>query len=77
MLAVQQRLEATELILAEREREVANAQEKITSLSDDLIASQGKVRRICVCVTQIQLVRIQHRQETEFLRSTGKFLQRL
>lgn len=43
MLVMQQRLEATENLLSERERELASAQEKMSSLSDDLIASQGKV----------------------------------
>lgn len=39
---MQQRLDATEVVLAERERELATAEEKLSSLSDDLIASQGK-----------------------------------
>ena len=43
-IAVQQRLETTEELLAERERELAEAKERVTTLSDDLLASQGKVR---------------------------------
>ena len=33
-----------EILLAEKEREMATAEEKISSLTEDLIASQGKVR---------------------------------
>ena len=33
----------TEDLLSERERELAEAKEKAQTLSDDLIASQGKV----------------------------------
>ena len=43
-IAVQQRLETAEELLAERERELAEARERVTTLSDDLLASQGKVR---------------------------------
>lgn len=43
MLDVQQKIETMEVLLAEREREMATAQEKISSLTEDLIASQGKV----------------------------------
>ena len=46
VLDVQQRIESMEILLAEREREMATAQEKILSLTEDLIASQGKVRKI-------------------------------
>lgn len=42
-IAIQQRLETTEELLAERERELAEARERVTTLSDDLLASQGKV----------------------------------
>ena len=42
-IAVQQRLETTEELLAERERELAEARERVTTLSEDLLASQGKV----------------------------------
>lgn len=45
LLAVQQRLEATESLLSSKEGELATAQEKLTSLSDELIACQGNVRR--------------------------------
>lgn len=42
-IAIQQRLETTEHLLAERERELAEAKERVTTLSEDLLASQGKV----------------------------------
>lgn len=42
-IAIQQRLETAEELLAERERELAEARERVTTLSDDLLASQGKV----------------------------------
>ena len=42
-IAIQQKLETTEQLLAERERELAEAKERVTTLSDDLLASQGKV----------------------------------
>ena len=42
-IAIQQRLETTEELLAERERELAEARERVTTLSDDLLATQGKV----------------------------------
>ena len=44
VLEVQNKLDATEVLLAERERELATAQEKLTTLSEDLIASQSTVR---------------------------------
>ena len=42
-VAIQQRLETAEELLSERERELADARERVTTLSDDLLASQGKV----------------------------------
>lgn len=42
-IAIQQRLETTEELLAEKERELAEARERVITLSDDLLASQGKV----------------------------------
>lgn len=42
-IAIQQRLETTEQLLAEKERELAEAKERVATLSDDLLASQGKV----------------------------------
>lgn len=44
ILVMGQKLEAAESQLTEKDRELANAQEKVASLSDDLVASQGKVR---------------------------------
>lgn len=41
--ALQQRLEIAEGTLGEKERELAEARERITSLSDELVISQGKV----------------------------------
>ena len=42
-IAIQQRFETTERLLAEKERELAEAKERVTTLSEDLLASQGKV----------------------------------
>ena len=42
--ALQQRLEVAEETLGEKERELAEAREKISSLSDELVISRGKVR---------------------------------
>ena len=42
-IAIQQRLETTEQLLAEKERELTEAKERVATLSDDLLASQGKV----------------------------------
>ena len=42
-IVIQRRLETTEELLTERERELAEAREKVITLSDDLLASQGKV----------------------------------
>ena len=41
--AVRQRLETTEELLGEKERELTEARERISSLSDELVISQGKV----------------------------------
>lgn len=41
--ALQQRLETVEESLEEKERELAEARERITSLTDELVISQGKV----------------------------------
>lgn len=38
--AIHQRLEATESLLAEKERELADAREKVTTLSDELVIAQ-------------------------------------
>ena len=46
--ALQQRLEVTEEMLGERERELTEARERITSLSDELVISHGKV-----CITNM------------------------
>ena len=43
VVAIQQRLETTEAILTERDRELAEAKEQVKTLSEDLKASQGKV----------------------------------
>lgn len=40
---LQQRLETAEECLGEKERELAEARERITSLTDELVISQGKV----------------------------------
>ena len=40
---LQQRLEVVEDTLGERERELAEARERIESLTDELVISQGKV----------------------------------
>ena len=42
--ALQQRLEVAEETLGQRERELTEARERISSLSDELVISQGKVR---------------------------------
>ena len=41
--ALQQRLEVAEEALGEKERELAEARERIASLTDELVISQGKV----------------------------------
>ena len=41
---MQQRLEVAEETLGQRERELTEARERISSLSDELVISQGKVR---------------------------------
>ena len=46
--AIQQRLEVTESLLAERERELTEAREKITSLSEELVISERNVS-VWVC----------------------------
>ena len=48
--ALQQRLERAEERLELRERELAEARERVASLSDELVISQGKVCVVCVCV---------------------------
>ena len=48
---LQQRLEAAEESLGEKERELAEARERISSLSDELVISQGKVRGMMVSVS--------------------------
>lgn len=45
--ALQQRLEIAEGSLGEKERELAEARERIASLTDELVISQGKV---CNCI---------------------------
>ena len=42
-IVIQRRLETTEELLTEKERELAEARERVITLSDDLLASQGKV----------------------------------
>ena len=41
--AIQERLEVTEALLAEKERELTEAREKITSLSEELVVSERSV----------------------------------
>ena len=42
--ALHQRLDVAEETLGQRERDLTEARERITSLSDELVISQGKVR---------------------------------
>ena len=44
--ALHQRLEVAEETLWQRERELAEARERISNLSDELVISQGKVRGV-------------------------------
>lgn len=66
--AIHQRLETAEQLLSERERELAEANETITTLSDDLLASQGKVRHFILIILQvfIGVISLFHRYTTQY-----------
>ena len=45
--AIQEQLEVTEALLAEKERELTEAREKVTSLSEELVVSERSVSMRC------------------------------